>query len=226
MGDRISPAPWLRAHWPAVAAIFVTMGVVILPWTYRNYRSSGHPVLVTTGVGDAFLRGYIFSETDFALLRRPPYTDAENESNALFKELCAREGTVWQRNDVESDRILTRASKAKLLAEPPAFVRKVAVQLFTFWYEMTNLVNSLVAGLCALLLWSLAFIGWRRARAEGYLSWPLLLPILTLNISLAILLALGRYSIPILPALAVLAGFGIDALLRRRESSFTRGEPG
>jgi 4-amino-4-deoxy-L-arabinose transferase-like glycosyltransferase len=204
------------APWMAAASIAAAMCVVILPWTYRNYRSSGHPVLITTGVGDAFLRGYVFSKTEYVLMRLPPYTYAENESNAMFSEICERAGTVWNRNDVESDRILTQASKERLLADPGAFVRKFVVQLFTFWYEMTSLTNSLVAGGLALLLWIFALVGWRRARAEGFLSWPLFLPILCLNLSLAVLLALGRYSVPILPALAVLAAFGVDSLLDRR----------
>jgi hypothetical protein len=182
-------------------------------------------VLVTTGVGDAFLRGYIFSKTEYALLRLPPYTYAEQESNATFEELCRKEGTVWQRNDVESDRILAKASKEKLLSDPADFVRKFVVQIFTFWYEMTSLTTSLVAGVAALILWILAVIGWRRARTEGYLSWPLFLPILCLNVSLAILLALGRYSVPVLPALAVLAAFGVDTLLNRARSR-ARETPG
>ncbi len=210
---------WLFARWVPVSAIFVAMAMVILPWTYRNYRSSGHIVLITTGFGDAFLRGYIFSQTDYALLRRPPYTDAENESNATFRALCSDAGTVWQRNDVESEQILSRAAKAKLRSDPAAFARKFVVQLFTFWYEMTSLVNSLVAGIAALALWMMALIGWRRSRAEGHVAWPLLLPILCLNIALAVLLALGRYSVPVLPALVILAAFGVDTLLARRESS-------
>jgi hypothetical protein len=206
--------PTRLVGWGALAAIFLAMGLVILPWTYRNYRSSGHLVLVTTGAGDAFLRGYVFSKTDYALLRLPPYTYAENESNAWFKSLCEQAGTEWQRNDIESDQILSRAAKRKLRDDPAAFVRKVFVQLFTFWYEMTSLVNSLVAGVAALILWAFALVGWRRARAEGYLTWPLLVPILYLNVLLAVLLALGRYSVPILPALGILAAFGVDTLLR------------
>jgi hypothetical protein len=201
------------------------MAVVILPWTYRNYRTSGHPVLITTGAGDAFLRGYIFSKPDYALLRLSPYIYAENESNAAFREICREAGTVWGRNDIESDRILSKASKERLLADPGAFVRKVLVQLFTFWYEMTSRTTSLVAGISALLLWILALVGWRRARREGYVAWPLFVPILCLNISLAILLALGRYSIPVLPALAVLAAFGVDTLLSGRTLSMDAEAP-
>jgi 4-amino-4-deoxy-L-arabinose transferase-like glycosyltransferase len=211
-----NPAGGVMAPWVTVAAIFVAMGAVVLPWTYRNYRSSGHFVLVTTGVGDAFLRGYIFSKPEYALLRLPPYTYAENECNAEFDALCRQAGTVFNRDDIETERILSRASKEKLAADPAAFARKFVVQLFTFWYEMTSLKNSLIAGLTAVLFWILGLIGWRRARAEGHVSWPLFLPILCLNIPLAILLALGRYSAPAVPALAVLAAFGLDTVLQRR----------
>jgi hypothetical protein len=41
-------------------------------------------------------------------------------------------------------------------------------------------------------------------------------PIVALNVFVAILVPLGRYSTPILPCLAVLAAFGVDTLLERR----------
>jgi hypothetical protein len=43
--------------------------------------------------------------------------------------------------------------------------------------------------------------------------------VLYLNISLAFLLALGRYSVPVIPALVVLSAFGVDTLLSRRSAS-------
>jgi 4-amino-4-deoxy-L-arabinose transferase-like glycosyltransferase len=214
----------LPAQWTAAASVFLAMAVVILPWTYRNYRSSGHPVLITTGFGDAFLRGYIFSKTEYATLKLPPYTYAENESNASFRALCKAAGTEWERNDIESEQILTQESKRKLLADPALFVRKFVVQLFTFWYEMTSLVNSLVAGALAIVLWAFALVGLRRARELGRPAWPLLLPVLTLNLSLAVLLALGRYSVPVLPALTVLAALGVDALLEPRRTTSKEAE--
>jgi len=203
--------------WKPIAAVFLAMGMVILPWTVRNHRVSGKWVLITTGVGDAVLRGFIFTKPEYATLRLPPYTDAENESNALFRGLCAAQDTVWERNDIESDRILTQAAKARLLSDPVGAVRKFVVGLFTFWYEMTSRTNSAIAGGIALLSGVLAFIGWRRARREQCPVWPLALPILYLNVVLALLLALGRYSIPVLPCLTALAAFGLDTLLPRYE---------
>ena len=97
-------------------------------------------------------------------------------------------------------------------------VRKTAFGLFAFWYQLTSLKNSVLVLACAIGAWILAIIGWRSARQEGRIVWPLLLPVFYLNIVLALLLALGRYSAPILPALLVVSAFGVDTLLDRWRS--------
>ena len=216
---------WLRyrekavSKLPAVAAILTGMMVVIAPWTLRNYRASGHFVLISTGLSDAFLRGYIFSKTDYALLRKPPYTDAENETNAWFEQLGREAGTEWAKDDYETEQLLSRAAKEKLRSDPGAFLRKFGVGLFTFWYEMTSFANSLLAGIFALGAWILAFIGARRGWRERRPAWLFLLPAIQLNLLLAALLALGRYSAPVVPSLIVLSAFGLDWLLVRGSES-------
>lgn len=206
----------------AIAVIPIMMLLVIAPWTYRNYEVTGKFVLVTTGFNDAFLRGYVFSEKDYALLRRPPYTDAENASNAWFQSLAEQAGTVWERDDYETEQILGREVRRKLREEPGEFFRKFSVGLFTFWYQMTSLSNSLVMGICALGAWGLALLGVGRAWREDRPLWMFLLPALHLNLLLAILLALGRYSAPIMPALLVASAFGLDTLLKGREDRRSR----
>jgi len=195
-----------------VAALLATMAVTIAPWTIRNYVVTGHLVPISTGFSDAFLRGYVFSKTEFATLQKPPYTDGENESNAMFQQICAAEGAVWEQDDYQTDKILNRAAKARLLADPAAFVRKTVVGFFTFWYEMTSLKNSLAAGGMALIAWLFAAVGLWRSRTERQPAWLLLVPIFYFNLLLAPLLALGRYSVPIVPCLIVLAAFGLDTL--------------
>jgi hypothetical protein len=213
-----------RVSWPGLAAMFVTLFLVILPWTIRNYAATGgHFVLISSGASDAFLRGYIFTKPEYATLRLPPYTYAENESNQLLEELSARAGTVWMRDDYETDQVLNRAAEQKLIAEPTEFVRKFVVGLFTFWYEMTSLTSSIIAGLLALATWILAAIGVRRCLREGRPAWVLILPAVYLNVFLAALLALGRYSVPILPGLLIVAACGIDALLNRSRVNIARG---
>ena len=92
--------------------------------------------------------------------------------------------------------------------------RKFVVGLFTFWYEMTSLVNSLIPASLAVGCWILTYVGWKRAHAEGRPSW--LLPIAVTNVLVAALIPLGRYSVPILPCLAILAAYGVDRLLDER----------
>jgi len=225
------PAVFLAAWWAisfrerartvrprlALAAILaLSMAAVILPWTWRNYRAThGRFVLVTTGANDAFLRGLIFSKTDYALLRRPPYTDAENESNAWFRSLAAAEGTVWQRDDLETDQILGREVHRQISNAPAKVIRKTVVGLFTFWYEMTSRTNSIITGGCALITWMFVLIAVPRAWREQRALWLFVLPAVYLNLLLAVLLALGRYSAPITPALLCAAAYGADGVLER-----------
>ncbi|MDQ6673842.1 MAG: hypothetical protein M3069_24390, partial [Chloroflexota bacterium] len=135
---------------------------------------------------------------------------------ALFASLAHAAGTEWQKDDYETDQILNRAAIQKLVSEPGEFVRKFGVGLLAFWYEMTSLMNSVVAGGLAVVAWVFACIGMRRARMENRAAWLLILPVLYLNVFLAALLALGRYSTPVLPALLVVSAFGVETLLSRR----------
>lgn len=208
-------APGAERSLPAILAIGITMAVMIAPWTYRNYRVSGHFVLLTPGTPDAFLRGYIFTRTEFATLQKPPYTDAENESNALFRRIAAENGTTWEKDEIQDDINNKREMKRMIKEHPFLTVRKVVVGLFTFWYEMTSLRNSLVPFTLAIGNWILAIVGMRQARREKRPFFALLLPIVAVNAFVALLIPLGRYSVPVLPTLAILAAYGADTLLSR-----------
>lgn len=216
---------WLVRQWRRgeawslgpVAAIAVAMCLLILPWTARNYKASGgHFILISTNAGGEFLRGYVFAQPKYYLLRQPPYTDGENEANQMEIDLFKSKNLVWQHDETETERVLGEAAKAKLKAEPVAFVKKGLIGLFSFWYVLTSRMNSLVVAGCAAGAWALALLGWRRARLEKRELWPLLQPILTLNLLYAAMLALGRYSAPTIPTLMVLAAWGIVTLVDRR----------
>jgi 4-amino-4-deoxy-L-arabinose transferase-like glycosyltransferase len=208
----------------ASMAIFIAMAVVLAPWTYRNYQvTGGRFVLLTPGASDSFLRGYVFTRWEYATLQKPPYTDAENESNNWFRQIAHDAGTEWEMDEVVDEANNARVAKHLIVTQPLDTVRKIFVGLFTFWYQMTNLTNSLIAGSLAVLGWALAFVGLKRAHAEGRPSWLIWLPIIVMNVFVATLIPLGRYSVPILPCLMILAAFGVDTLLSRRNVSIFRG---
>ena len=207
----------------AVVAMFVAMAVVLAPWTYRNYQvTGGRFVLLTPGAANSFLRGYVFTRWEFATLHKPPFIDAENEVNDWFRKIARDAGTVWEKDEVVDEQNNARVAKHLIMTQPLDTFRKVFVGLFTFWYEMTNLRNSLIPGVLALIGWALAIVGLVRANREGRPSWLIWLPIVVMNVFVALLIPLGRYSVPIIPLLMILAAFGVDTLLNRLKPGFVR----
>ena len=214
---RGAPSP---ASWTAIAVMALATVLVIAPWTIRNYRvTGGRFVPLAPGFNDAFLRGYVFSRLDYALLRRSPYVEAENECNAWLTSICARAGAQFGRDEVRDEQIFASEARRLIREEPAETLRKTTVGLFTFWYQMTSRVTSLVAAAVAAAAWLLAFAGVRRARSDGAPVWLLLMPILSMNVIIAVLCSLGRYSMPIVPCLMVLAALGADTLMQRRKET-------
>src|SRR5882724_5419238 len=197
--------PLNRPRIAAIAAMFATMALLFAPWSYRNYRvTDGRFMGLTPGTSDSFLRGYIFTRLEFATLSKPPYTFAENECNAWFRSIARNAGTVWEADELTDEKNNAKVMKQMIVGHPLDTLRKCFVGLFTFWYEMTSLRNSLVPGVLALAAWALTWVGWKRAGQEHLAHWLLLLPIAVMNVFVAVLIPLGRYSVPILPCLMVL----------------------
>jgi hypothetical protein len=217
--------PGTAGSLPSVVAMGLTVALMIAPWTYRNYQVSGRLVLLTPGTPDAFLRGYIFTRLEFATLQEPPYTVAENESNRLFQRIAREAGTFWGDDEMVDDVNNAKVMKQWIVERPFDTLRKCVVGLFTFWYEMTSLKNSLIPFTLAVVNWILAVVGIKRARREGQPFWILLLPVVVTNVFVAALIPLGRYSVPILPCLAVLAAFGVDTLVERRRAPVRAAPP-
>jgi hypothetical protein len=195
--------------------MIAAMGLVILPWTYRNYQITGQFVPVSGNASGEFLRGYVFAQSRYYLLRDPPYSVGEEEANDMQRKLFRDQGLVWERDQVETERVQSAAMKQKLLSSPAAFVRKAVIGGFMFWYVVTSRANSLLVGALAVGAWALALYGMRRGVGRGRAFWLLLLPIFSLNLIYALVLALGRYSAPCIPTLMVLAAFGVDCLMSR-----------
>jgi hypothetical protein len=199
--------------WRPIAAMCGAMAIIILPWTYRNYEVTGRFVLVSGNAAGEFLRGYVFAQPRYYLLKDEAYVVGENEANDMERALMARQGLVYERDEVEMEQALNVAAREKLRGDPAAFVKKFVIGLFMFWYVVSSRFNSLLVGGCAVAAWALAIVGLLRARGERRPFWLLLLPVLALNLMYAAVLALGRYSAPCIPTLVILAAFGADRLL-------------
>jgi 4-amino-4-deoxy-L-arabinose transferase-like glycosyltransferase len=216
----------------ALAAMLVAMALVILPWTYRNYTvTGGQIVLISGNASGEFLRGFVFAQPKYLLLEKTAYTDGENEANAMQEEVFTRRGVEWffdkeglvqVADEAEAEKALNLELKQKLRESPAALPKKFAIAFLMFWYVVTSRMNSLVVASFALGAWAFAIYGLVRHRGSGGRFWLLLLPIVSLNAIYAAVLGLGRYSAPCIPALMVLAAFGIDSVVSKMRGEVPR----
>ena len=115
--------------------------------------------------------------------------------------------------EVEKDRIESVEMKRKLLHEPIDFLRKFTIQLFTFWYIVETRTKSVIVGSIAAVILILSVFGYVRASRRDALVWPVLAVLLYFNVIYAAFLAFARYSMPLFPTLAILAGAGLVTLV-------------
>jgi hypothetical protein len=199
----------------SAALVLVGMGLVILPWTYRNYKfTGGKIVLVSSNAGGEFLRSFVYLKPEFMLLKRGTYTDAEYEANVMEIELFKAQGKVWEEDEVETETVLNKAAKEKLLSDPLGAVSKSLRGLLSFWYMVAGKTNAILLIVLALGAWTFTLLGIPSARREHCPQWLVFTPILTVWFTYALLLALGRYSSTVIPILMIPTAWGILSLRR------------
>lgn len=201
--------------WSGLSAllILVGMGIAVLPWTYRNYQfTGGKIVLVSSNAGGEFLRSFVYLKPEFMLLQRGTYTDAEYEANLMEVKLFESQGKVWEQNEVETDQVLNKAAKEKLLGDPIGTASKSLRGLISFWYMVDKKINAILLLTLAVAAWTLTLIGIPAAKREKCAQWLIFTPILTVWFTYALLLALGRYSSTVIPILMIPTAWGILSL--------------
>jgi hypothetical protein len=218
-------------------------GVLLLPWSLRNASLTGGEFRgISSNAPGEFLRGYINAQPKYYLLQKDfggadPRTETwDPEANAYEERLLGAHGVpfYWaMRNDagepvflpppppgvtpvmieMEKDRIESAEMKRKLLREPFGFLKKFTVQLFTFWYIVETRAKSLFVGSIAAVVLGFSIAGYLRASRRNALVWPVVAVLVYFNVIYAVFLAFARYSMPLFPTLAILAGGGVVALL-------------
>jgi hypothetical protein len=225
----------------ASCAALAVFGALLLPWSLRNMAVTDGQFKGISSNGPAeFLRGYVNAQPKYYLLRQDfggtgTGEKWDPEANVFEEKLLKPYGLTFYwatlgggetspphpadvadaRLEVEKDRVESIEVKRRVLSDPAAFLGKVGVQLFTFWYIVETRAKSIFVGAVAALVLILAAAGVLRARREGHLVWPVVATILYFNVIYALFLAFARYSMPLFPTLVVLAAGGLTSLAER-----------
>jgi hypothetical protein len=233
--------------------MFACFALPLVPWSLRNSAvTNGAFKGISSNAPAEFLRGYVNAQPKYFLLRQdfggtdPKAEKWDPEANDYEERMLAKHGLPFYRADYDKngrlyftpeipkgvtsadletrkDEIQRVEMKRRLFGNPLEFVGKFAAQLGTFWYIAETRTKSLFIGSIALVMLGLAAAGVLEARRRGALVWPIVAVILYHNALYAAVLALGRYSMPLFPTLAVLSAGGAALIISRLWPTRTPG---
>lgn len=202
-------ALWRRREQPRWAALVAVCGLVwtatLVPWTARNWSAHRRFAPVTVQGGWNFYEGLTVDPDEIRFKR----------AQAMGEEALE----LGLRDPFARDEHFGAKARSWVRANPVAFLRLCAVKAVRFWRLAPEPPHSrlarLIAGAFTLALFAAALAGLPAAAAAPG-AWFLLAWAAHLNLLHAVFASNLRYRLPIEPVLAVLAGAGLAAFLRRR----------
>jgi 4-amino-4-deoxy-L-arabinose transferase-like glycosyltransferase len=225
-------AVWVRRHRPGWR-VFARQGVLVLllatlvvtPWSYRNYKvSEGRLIPVQLLLWSNFWADVFWDELDEREgSNRPPlqlshYVNQRQRGLLRDMERLPRDNLTPVRLEcLEED--LYRNSAWKWIREnPEGMVKKTAKNLWQFWFgaensRKTRLFFTLQLFYLSLFLWGI--LGLVKSRQLGRVKFASLI-ILLLWLPYSLVYAMGRFSLDLVPVLAMVTGVGIDHWMQRR----------
>lgn len=214
-----------------VFVMAITMLVVQSPWIVRNYRLTGKFVPTASVLGVAAQTGFYLS-THHPIGNLHIDREAAWERNRLADELGYQFKPGYYQyfyssiDEVNFSHYLFKRVMAEYERSPKLFVKVVGINLFNFWCGGRTWKAVAMNAVIQLPLLFLAIIGIiLSARAgESKRVAPLgLLIVYIVAISVPIL-ALARYSVPLIPFLSILAGITlVEAQKRFNSRRFNAG---
>jgi 4-amino-4-deoxy-L-arabinose transferase-like glycosyltransferase len=223
--------PGLRRRYVRHAGVLLlAMGVMVLPWTGRNFLLFRRVIPVNWSVGLQYMKGLIIAD-DFTSGRARDLGALDDSSMVevlrILRENGRQPGDFDERLRVfrssqtvplADDDLLKRLAVERVRANPGLAVRKVFLNLWLYWFLSNRmmLANQVVNfSLLGLALLGLALGAWRMLEAR-----VLVLFCLYFWLGYSAVIVSARFALQIAPLLAVLAGYAIVALARR---AFRRG---
>jgi hypothetical protein len=197
-----------------VVVATLVMGVVIFPWTLRNYIVTGGEFIIVRQGGPAnFLLGnYAVAHYDEAPMQLTPLRElAKNKREALILDKTGAV-SIDEVDPIEREKIWGREVTNFLKTQPGRFVRKVIVQAIRFWYLGDTVSKSIFILSIQLPLLIMALLGIIQAIRHRKPFVFYLLTIAYFNSIYAVMWVEARYTVPLEPYVMTLASYGLLSL--------------
>ncbi len=181
--------------------IIVVSGLVVVPWTYRNYQVSKQFVPVHTSLGLNLIQGDAIAGhwSEMPLSTMTLWQKGFDETIEILK------GSRFTSTDPTGDRLLIAASFSRSLENPFFFLKRVMINGLTFLYLSESPAKSIFLMFIQFPLVILVFISISRLWRTHPVIRPIILLIAYFFLSHALIVGWARYSVPIIPACLLLA---------------------
>lgn len=205
-----------------ICLVVISMFLVIAPWTYRNYRVSGHFIPVQI-FGVHIIAGDINIERGIGLkdYRLPSLREAEKAYDDIIRSVELKMGKKL--NLVEQESAVRNYLSRKYLSSPAFFLKKTAIQSIQFWYLGGDKWRCLLFAIMQLSLIIPASFGIVYAARQRFFTAPLLIIIIYFMLISAIGVAAARYSMPIMPYVGIFAAYWISTKFDQSIPEFKEG---
>jgi 4-amino-4-deoxy-L-arabinose transferase-like glycosyltransferase len=205
----------LVAH---VGALVLASALVISPWVIRNYMLVDAFVPTATVQGPAIYNGqYICKHLSFDNGFKELENEAAVERNAIASNLGYefRKGYdllfFRSKDELDFNRLLFRTATDEYRKDPMLFVRCASMNLFNFWFAgkswQVTCLNMLLQLPFVLIALTGAYLLWKRSQLKQ--AAVFLLFMLYLYAIHVPVIAHSRFSVPLVPFLAILASITI-----------------
>ena len=199
-------------------------------WLIRNYSISGEVVPFTTNSGGIFFLGNKVVE-QFSL--RKPITgldEATDVAQTLYQSvqdgIAARVPQMpLPRLEAQTDKQLTAMARQFIFEKPFFAVRKFLSGMCFIWFLSSTTAKTLGWMMFQMPLMALAVIGLCRQHQWDFSQCFLLCVVLMYIVPYTLLLALARYSIPIIPIVILFASYGLISLLKLNTNTLDLNVP-
>ncbi len=188
--------------------LFAGVAITLMPWTIRNYQTTGKWVVTTLWVGPSLYDGL-----------NPAAT---GDSDMSFFD---RDNLMSRMSEYDVDRHYRRKAWDFVVAHPGRTLELAALKLIRFWKPWPNdeqfrgLWQRLAVALFFVPVCLLAVRGWWVTRSQPW-SWLLTVgPIIYFSAIHAVFVGSLRYRLPVEYPLCVMSAVGIQSLLPTRTES-------
>lgn len=191
--------------------IIVLTGLVILPWTIRNYTALGAFIPVRTNFWFNVWRGNNPYATG-----TPRNFNKEGIERTMPGEYLETVDSQLTKNEVQRESVYRKLALQYIKENPLRFIRVSLIRIYYFWTRDPThpLTGHILYWLpwYILLIFTMVGIISVRSRWQDYSFWYVLFIVTTLVFGLTLILP--RYRIPLLPGLILLAAEGVRALVK------------